>query len=392
MVVHAYYPLAETRVQRQAEALVAAGYAVDVLCLRGRGERPHAEHHGVRIHRLGVRLRRGGLARQFLGYVHFFVRATARLARLHARAPYGSVQVHNLPDFLVFCAVVPKLGRVPVILDLHDLMPEFWAGRFGGRRRALARLVAWQERAACRFADHVLTVSEGWRGALVARGVPAARCTVVMNVADERIFRPRPPRAPRRDAFRLVYHGTVVHRYGLDLALRAVAAVRDDVPGIHLTVLGTGDHLPELARMRRALGLERQVALCDRLVAAEELPAILGRADAGVVPYRDDVFTGALVPTKLMEYAALGLPCIAARTSAIEQYFAGTMVEFFTPGDAGDLAERIRRLAVDRGRLRELAAAGEHFTRVHNWSAERARYVALLERLTRPGTARAGSR
>ncbi len=73
--------------------------------------------------------------------------------------------MHNLPDFLVFSALPTKLRGVPVILDLHDLMPEFFAGRFGSGRAAawIGRLVRLQERVSCRFADHVITVSEHWR-------------------------------------------------------------------------------------------------------------------------------------------------------------------------------------------------------------------------------------
>ena len=42
MIVHAYYPVGETRVQREALALIDAGYAVDVICLREQGEAPRA--------------------------------------------------------------------------------------------------------------------------------------------------------------------------------------------------------------------------------------------------------------------------------------------------------------------------------------------------------------
>jgi hypothetical protein len=72
--------------------------------------------------------------------------------------------VHNLPDFLVFCTFLVKLRGVPVILDLHDLMPEFYVGRFGVSKGGwLSALVRWQERQSCKFANHVITVSEHWR-------------------------------------------------------------------------------------------------------------------------------------------------------------------------------------------------------------------------------------
>jgi glycosyltransferase involved in cell wall biosynthesis len=382
MVVHAYYPFTETRVQRQAETLVDAGYAVDVICLRDRGERPRGRHRGVEIHRLPVRLNKSSVGRQFLNYLHFSVLAAARLTTLHLRHPYRSVQIHNLPDFLVFCALIPKLHRVPVILDLHDLMPEFFAGRFGvGRRRPLARVIRWQERLACGFSDHVITVSEHWRQALIRRGVAEHKCTVIMNVADERIFggRPTPPSDGAR--FHLVYHGTVAYRYGLDLAIQALGLVRDEIPEIHLTILGTGDHMTTLVDLRRQLGLEAHVRFREDHVTVEDLPDVILSADVGIAPYRSDVFTNEVVPTKLMEYAAMGLPCIAGRTAAIEAYFRDTMVEFFRPGDAWDLARCIRELHAIPERRAELARGTRNFTRRYNWTRIGADYVDLIKGL-----------
>jgi glycosyltransferase involved in cell wall biosynthesis len=389
MVVHAYYPLTETRVQREAEALVDAGYAVDVICLRGEGEAARERYRGVDVHRLPVRVNKDSLGRQLLGYLRFFALATVRLTKIHLRRPYGSVQVHNLPDFLVFCAVVPKLQRVPVILDLHDLMPEFFAARFGsGRHRALAHLIRWQERLACRFADHVITVSEHWRQALIDRGTPSKRCSVVMNVADERIFAPRPSARRAGSGLRLIYHGTVTERYGLDLAIRAVDLVKDEIPGIRLTIMGSGDHRPALVELCRSLGLEDHVELTDRHVPEIQLADVIASADAAVVPYRNDVFTDGIVPTKLMEYAAVQIPCIAARTSAIETYFGDAMVELFTPGDVEDLARCIRELSRSPARRAELARRSRRFTDRFNWGRVRGDYVALVGSL--PSRGRSG--
>ncbi|MGE5227590.1 MAG: glycosyltransferase family 4 protein [Planctomycetaceae bacterium] len=383
MVVYAIYPLGETRVQREAEALVEAGYDVDVLCLRGPGEPARERYRDVEVHRLPYGLDKRSLAHQLWSYVRFTAAAGRRLARLHRARPYASVQAHNLPDFLVFSALPTKLRGVPVILDLHDLMPEFFAGRFGGKGRAAAwigRLVRLQERVSCAFADHVITVSEHWRRTLIARGVPPAKVSVVMNVADERIF--VPPATPRPNAgAHLIYHGTVTRRYGLDLAIEAVALLREDLPDLHLTVIGRGDDMERLEALRDRLGVAGRVTLRDELVIADELPALLAEADVGLAPYRNDVFTDGLLPTKLMEYAVMGMPCIAGRTTAIESEFADTFVAFFTPGDAEDLARRIRELHDDPALRDELAAGTRRFTERANWKEIGARYVELVERL-----------
>ncbi len=215
---------------------------------------------------------------------------------------------------------------------------------------------------------------------LIARGVPPEKVSVVMNVADERIF--TPPETPRpNEGAHLIYHGTVTRRYGLDLAIEAVAMLRDELPDLRLTVIGRGDDIEHLKQLRDRLGLQDRVTLRDELVLADELPALLAEADVGLAPYRNDVFTDGLLPTKLMEYAVMGMPCIAARTTAIEAEFADTFVAFFTPGDAADLARRIRELRDDRELRADLAAGTRRFTERANWKEIGARYVELVERL-----------
>ncbi len=397
MVVHAYYPLGETRVEREAQALLEQGIQVDVICLRDAGERPVEWVDGVQVFRLPVRRsKRRGFAIQLLEYLAFFTLASIRLIGLTARRRYQVIQAHNLPDFLIFCGLVPRWLGTRLILDIHDLMPEFMAARLN---RSLdswpVRLVRWQEALACRFADHVITVSEPWRQTLGRRGVPLEKISVVMNVADERIFSyqgsqgsqgspgGRPAGPPEDGTLRLIYHGTIVHRYGLDLAVRAVHQLRERIPGIHLTILGKGDFVEPLRQMVAEFNLEDQVTILDELRPAAELPALIRAADLGIVPYRNDPFTDGLLPTKLMEYAALGLPAVAARTTAIETFFGGTMVHLFEPGDIDDLARGLVTLVEDPAYLAQLAQGCRRFNEQYNWTRIGAAYVNLVRRLGR---------
>ena len=390
MVVHAYYPLGETRVEREALALIDQGYEVDVICLQEAGEPAQEQVNGVNIYRLPVRRHRGRepgawrRAVQLLEYLAFFFLAFGKLLRLQRRRRYASVQVHNLPDFLVFAALGPRLAGARVILDLHDLMPEFYASLTGGDMTSWpVRLVAWQEKVSCRFADHVITVTDVWRETLIRRGVPAEKVSVVMNVADERIFRRPAAERPRegRDRFSLIYHGTFARRYGVDLIVRAVDKVRRQLPGIHLTLQGSGELSDELADLVRRLHLEDHVCLNQNFIPASELPQMISASDAGIVPNRSDIFTDGLLPTKLMEYVALGTPVIAAHTPTIAAYFDDTMVQFFKPGDVDDLAGCILALHGDRSRLARFARNCDKFNQKYSWSNVAANYVALVERL-----------
>lgn len=384
MVVHAYYPLAETRVEREAMALLQQGTAVDIICLQKGNEPAVAVVNGVQVHRLPVQRHRGsGLAVQILEYLTFFILAFARLTKLNRQKRYNVVQVHNLPDFLVFVALVPKLTGAKIILDLHDLMPEFYAERFQRPMGSLlVRIIRLQEWLSCRFADHVITVSELWRQALIKRGQPASKVSVVMNVADDHIFHPdAAAHAPENGHFRLIYHGFMGQRHGLDLALRAIYQVRQAAPGICLTLHGSGEYRAVLKTMVDELDLQDCVQFSTTNVPTAELPKLLKTADLAIVPYRDGVFTGGILPTKLMEYAALGMPAIVAHTPGIAAYFDETNVQFFTPGDVDELASCILALYSDRSRLAGLARNIGKFNECYNWGKVSAAYVTLVERL-----------
>lgn len=394
MIVFAQYPGDETRVQRQAEALIGRGLAVDVLCLRGTDaglSEPVEVVGGVQVYRLPASRSYGkaSFAHLMLEYLAFFWHVMIALIRLHPRRRYGVVQVHNLPDFLVFAAWFPRMLGARIVLDMHDLMPEFLASRTGrAMDDLLVRLVKLQERLSCAFADHVITVTDLWRDTLIQRGVPASKVSVVMNVADDRVFRPRPelgsPRVP--GALRLFYHGILAPRAGLDLVLEAIARLHDELPGLSFTIHGRKGDFSEALRVTAGqLGIADHVVFSHELRPVSDLPALIAASDVGVVPYRPDVFTDGILPTKLMEYAALGMPAIVARTQAVSAYFDDATAELFAPGSVEGLVSAIRRLARDRERLRSLSAHARRFGERYSWSAQSASYLALVERLGRRG-------
>lgn len=391
MIVHAYYPLGETRVEREALALLAGGYSVDVICLRYRDEPACEVVDGVTVYRLPVsRKSVRNMLTQVVEYFAFFWLVFFKLLFLYPRRRYATIQAHNLPDFLIFSALIPKLAGARLILDIHDIMPEFMAVRTGKGMNSLpVRLTILQEQLSCRFADYVITVTDLWRERLIQRGVRAEKVGVVMNLADERFFHPVPPeqRPPRADGrFTLIYHGTFKQHYGLDVLIKAVALARQQAPEVLLILQGYGEYYPQMKAMVEELGLHENVRINNYFLGTAELPALIYQADMGVIPNYEDVFTGELLPTKLLEYVALGVPAIAARTRAISAYFDERMLHFFTPGDERSLAEVIVDAYRQRDQLPAQARELERFTGRYNWATMARQYVDLVDRLSRrPG-------
>ena len=223
----------------------------------------------------------------------------------------------------MFAALVPRLSGSRVLLDLHDLMPEFYCARFDTTMDSLpVQLVKWQEALACRFAHHVITVTELWRQTLITRGVPSEKVSVVMNVADTRYFRPaRRARQAEDHPLRLIYHGTVTQRYGIDLILHALAKSRDESPDLRLTIHGRGEYLETIKSLVNELDLRDRVVVSTGFLTSSALADLVRAHDIGIVPYRRDIFTDGILPTKLMEYTALGMPTLIRADAVYQSIF-----------------------------------------------------------------------
>jgi glycosyltransferase involved in cell wall biosynthesis len=272
-----------------------------------------------------------------------------------------------------------------VIHDVHDLMPELYLEKFGSNeKRLLARALKLQERWAGRFASAVVTVEERLKDILSSRGIPRGKIHVLMNLPDERIFRLRAPRPPKPAGapLVLVYHGTLARRLGLDVAIEAVAKAKNQIPALELRIIGAGEERGALIDLRDRLGLQNVVTFSDGFVPVEKVPSLIDDADIGVIPLRISGGTDIMLPTKLLEYVAMGIPCIAPRTGTICRYFDDRMVEFFEAENADSLAAAILTLYRDPERREALSRqATERFGRTYCWTEHKKIYTSLVSRL-----------
>ena len=387
LVSHSYVD-EDPRVRRQVEALDAAGWSVDVIGLRRPGEPATGTLGGARLRRLDVQRHQGANAGTYLlEYGSFFVRATLRLAADQRRRRYALVQVATLPDWLVFAALPLRLLGVPVVIDLHEAMPAFFASRFPSLARWPARLVLEAaERLSIAGASHAIAANEALGERLLARGVAPGRLTVIPNVPSLARFDPgRHPRPPfmADGALHLVYAGAVTPTYDLAVAVDALAAIRATRPElpVALDVYGRGDATEALVERAGALGLAEAVRFHGR-IPIEAVPAALGSADVGIAPVSVSAFTQLSFSTKLLEYGAMGLPVVAARLPLAERLL-GDAVAFYEPGDAGSLAAAILGLVDDPDARTRRAAAMAGRVRELSWEAWQDRYLELIDRLAR---------
>jgi glycosyltransferase involved in cell wall biosynthesis len=391
MVVHAPYPVGETRVEREALAALDAGFAVDVVAMALPGEPPFEISDGIAVHRLPfLRRSRSGPASLVVEYVGFTLLAALKVAALHRRRRIDTVHVHNPPDFLLAAAIVPRLAGARIIFDIHDFAPELFSMRFVGRRgsKAVGRLLEAIEGAAIRYADAILTVHEPYRRQLLERGVDADKIEVALNTIDDRLLPPHSTDQRLDRSFRIVYHGTLTWHYGVDLLLEAFAEVKAQVPSATLEVYGAGDALESLRKQSKALRLE-DVHLEGRFVPQKEVLEQIVGASAGIVYNRLVDRNRAAVPTKLFEYAALRIPAVVADLPAVHEYFSEEEIAFVEPQNPSALARTLIEMAGNPAVASARAdAAFARFDSSYRWSRYAEAYVGLLMRLTRDGRRR----
>lgn len=380
MVAYTFYE-ADGRVRRYAETLRRRGDSVDAIAIQ-RGHLPRQESlNGVQVYRIQKRTHDERNRWDYLArLIRFLARASFTLAWRHWRQPYDVVHVHNVPDFLVFAAWFPKLLGARVILDIHDLVPEFYASKFKvDLHSRVCRALRLVERASMTFADHVIISNHLWHQKVISRSVPPHKCSVCMNHVDLSVFHRR-PRTGGNGAFRVVFPGSLQSHQGLDIAIRAFALVLKEIPGAEFHIYGDGEAKAELLRLTEELGLQERVRFFAE-VPQPKVPEILAGADLGVVPKRANGFGNEAYSTKIMEFMSQGVPAVIARTKIDSFYFQEGQVKFFEPGNEEDLARAMLAVARDSELRQSMIRRGLEYVERNNWENKKDEYLALVDQL-----------
>jgi|WetSurMetagenome_2_1015567.scaffolds.fasta_scaffold03197_4 glycosyltransferase involved in cell wall biosynthesis len=386
-VAYAFYET-DFRVSRYAEALAGPGVVTDAIALRAEGKAKTEVINGVRLYRIQKRRfdEQGGPFDYLYKMGTFFIKASFLILINHLRHPYRLIIVHNVPDFFVFTALVPRLLGAKVILDIHDILPEFFCQRFGKPLDSIyGRLLRAAEFLSVRFASFVITGNDLWREKVSKRnGVPFERTIGMVNYPHLEYFRGI-EYAPRSDRLSVIYPGHLSHHHGIDIAVRAMPAVRKRVPFATLDIYAASwipQYRYQLERMMEDLNLSSFVKIhpprnIHELVEAYKV------SDIGVVPKRGGIFAAEAFSSKILDFMASGIPIVASRTAIDEFYFDDSQIMFFKPDDAEDLARAILELHGDPARKRVLSENGKQYAAENNWGTKRPVFLDIVHSLGR---------
>ena len=381
MVSYSFYER-DNRVMRYAETLAKRGDHVDVFALQRENLPPDENLNGVHLHRLQSRTVNEKSRFSYLARIlQFLFRAMYSVSANHLRAKYDLLHIHSVPDFIVFTGLLPRLTGTPVILDIHDILPEFYGSKFGAKTDSLIfRLMLAIEKISTMFSSHVIIANHIWQERLLARSVKPGKCTVVLNCPDRSIFYASGHIQKSTDRFLLLYPGTLNWHQGLDLAIRAFGRISEQVPQADFYIYGDGPSKVDLDDLIRELRLENRVFIRQPL-PLREVAQIIESADLGIVPKRKDNFGNEAFSTKILEFMAMGVPVIVSDTQVDRFYFDDSVVRFFRGGEEEDLAQSMLDLIQNAEKRRLLVANATRYVETVDWTAKQHEYLSLVNQL-----------
>jgi len=382
MVAYTNY-LHDARVSREARSLVKNGHQVDCFCLGSEGQLKHENINGINLYRLPLSKYRGSSRSMYLlAYLWFFVLSFFAVTAFYFKKRYYVIQYHTLPDFIIFSGIIPKLFGAKLILDMHEVTPEFYMSKFGfGTSHPLVKILMLLERMSVHFAHAVIVINDPIKRLLLKRCQSAPDMIVVMNTADESIFlSEHRTRSGGNNGFITMYHGTLTTLYGVDVAIRATAKLKDKIPNMQFRIFGSESETNHLKKLADELGISEHITFMGR-VKMEAIPKYIKEADIGVVPIVKDEYIDLSFSNKLAEYVSMKTPAVATRLSSTLEYFTDDAISFFESRSEDSLASKILELYMNpHRRLLQAERAFKQYQAIR-WPIMEKRYIRLIESL-----------
>jgi glycosyltransferase involved in cell wall biosynthesis len=381
MLAYSFYET-DARIKQYARALVERGDSVDVIALRRPGQPARSVLNGVNVFRIQNRKinERGPLSYLFR-IMRFLVVAAAFIARRQLSQKYQLIHVHSVPDFLVFAAALPKLLGTPVVLDIHDVLPEFYASKFHVTRGSLVfRCLVLVERLSIAFADHAIVANHLWCERVAQRCGMPQKCSPIRNYPARGLFNPN-IRSRSNGKFLITYPGSLNWHQGVDVAIAAFAKIKEQMPDAEFHIYGEGPAKESLIRLANSLGLSERV-IFHGLLPTEQIVQVMADTDLAIEPKRaGSQFGNEALSMKIFEFMAVGVPLVVSRTRIHQYYYNDALVKYYDSDDETALAENIVLLRKNPELRRQQVANALSYVEAHSWDVEKYQYLGMVDAL-----------
>lgn len=309
-----------------------------------------------------------GLVRKTLSHLSFMVSA---LVLGYARLGSADVIIASSPSFFAVISawIMSRMRKIPFVFEVRDLWPAVFVDLGVLTNPFVIRALESVEMFLYQRAALVVTVTEGFRKRLLARGLPPEKVVTITNGAAIESFTPGPrDNAVRTELglagkFVVAYIGAHGISQGLELVLQAAQRLRDDREVVFLLV-GEGARKRALLELREKLRLNNVIMLPAQ--AHQRVREYYCASDVCVVPLRQLALFGSFIPSKMFEIMACAVPVIGAvEGEAREILERSGGARLIAPEDDAALADAVRWFKLHPGESRLMGAAGRAFVTAH---------------------------
>lgn len=371
----------DARVQKEAEALVSRRMPVDFICLKEKDNGPKSTENGVKFYYVPIIRYRG--ERKFsyiISYLSFFFLVQLYSTVLYFKNRYKVVHVNNMPDFLVFAAIIPKLFGAKIILDIHDPLPITFLTKYNLSGNCLLyKLLIYEERLSVKFVDKVITAHALLKDEILQNDrINTTNIDVILNFADETKFM-FINNYNLNDKLRLIYHGTIAERFGLKKIIEVMKDLNE--VDFDFTIIGSGDYSNEITSIIKKLNLENRINFINESFPINKLPEILKEFNLGIVTYELSTATEYMLPVKFLELISLGIPSIVVKNKVISHYFTEEDAFFYENSEPESLIEIIANISKNKNLLIEKRNRLLEIREKYFWSTEAQKYYEIVQNL-----------
>jgi len=380
MLAYTFYET-DNRVMRYAEALVKRGDNVDVVALKRKGQSFHETIDGVNLYRIQEReVNEKSQLSYMVRVLRFLIKSGWFVTKKHLKSYYDVIHVHSVPDFEVFSALIPMMTGAKIILDIHDIVPELFASKFKVKKSSfLFKLLILVEKFSIAFSNHIIVSNHIWEKKLKSRSIMSKKITTILNYPDRDLFyKKNESKADGR--FVIMYPGTLNWHQGIDIAIKAMGIIKEEIHDADLHIYGEGPSKEYLKSLINRFGLQNRIFVCD-FIPVKKIAKVMANADMGIIPKRNDSFGGEAFSTKILEFMSMGIPVIVSKTKIDQLYFNDSIVKFFKPEDEKNLAQSIRLMIKDAKLRAQLSENALKFVEKNNWQIKQKIYLDIVDSL-----------
>tara|TARA_Y100000389_G_C17450658_1_gene514560 strand:+ start:882 stop:2105 length:1224 start_codon:yes stop_codon:yes gene_type:complete len=266
------------------------------------------------------------------------------------------VVIGTSPQFFTVISAwtLAKLKRVPFVFELRDLWPASITAVGAMRGSWIIDILEKLELFLYRQADLIVSVTHSFKSELQNRGVSGDKIKIVLNGVDLERYDPLQEKDESltnkyelNNKFVIGYIGTHGLAHALENVIEAAELITKE-DHIRIIFVGGGADRARLEKIVCERGLENIVMIPRQ--PKDQMRQVWSLCDISLVHLKDSPLFKTVIPSKIFESMAMGLPILMAvpigeATDIIEKYRAGINV---SPGCPKELSEKFLTLAKDK--------------------------------------------